>query len=340
MGLPELLAGAMLASLVLYGLLGGADFGGGFWDLLATGPRTKAQRALIDRAIAPVWEANHVWLVLIVVILFSAFPAAFSTASIELHVPLTLLLVGIVLRGSAFVFRKYDLTRGPSERRWGHVFSLSSVFTPLFLGISLGAVTSGRLDQAAAESGTFRLRFIEPWLHVFPLMVGFFAVGLFAFLAAVYLTVEAASEGRALQDDFRKRAMASAWLVLVLAAVTALGPASPDMADVREKLVSSPWTWVLVASAAIAWGTTLRALSIRRFLVARAAAIALGTIVMLGWAFGQYPYLIRPDITIRSAAAPAATLELLAIGLAVGAVFLIPSLFWLLRVFKRPVERP
>src|SRR6185369_1429317 len=108
MELEFLIAVTTLVSLILYALLGGADFGGGLWDLLASGPRAAAQRELVERAIAPVWEANHVWLVLLVVLLFSAFPTAYAAVSVALHVPLALMLVGIVLRGSAFTFRHYD----------------------------------------------------------------------------------------------------------------------------------------------------------------------------------------------------------------------------------------
>src|SRR5262245_56372673 len=131
-----------LISLIAYALLGGADFGAGVWDLLA---RDARQRDLIERAIAPIWEANHVWLVLVVVLLFSAFPPVYAAASIALHIPLSLMLLGIVLRGSAFVVRQYGPLSQVSKRRWGLLFGVSSTVTPLFLGITMGAVTAGRL---------------------------------------------------------------------------------------------------------------------------------------------------------------------------------------------------
>lgn len=120
-GAAELLAGAMLCSLIAYALLGGADFGGGVWDLLATGERAERQRAAIAEAIAPIWEANHVWLILVVVLLFSAFPPAFALMMTALHLPVTLLLIGIVLRGSSFVFRRYDTEESGVQRRWGRI---------------------------------------------------------------------------------------------------------------------------------------------------------------------------------------------------------------------------
>src|SRR5689334_4196758 len=131
--LPALVAGAIATSLNIYAVTGGADFGGGAWDLLASGPRRREQRALVGEAIAPIWDANHVWLILVVVLLFTAFPPVFARLMTLLHIPLTLMLLGIVLRGSAFTFRSYDSKRDTVQRRWGRIFSLASTGTPLLL---------------------------------------------------------------------------------------------------------------------------------------------------------------------------------------------------------------
>jgi cytochrome d ubiquinol oxidase subunit II len=186
--LETIIAGVMVGALVLYALLGGADYGGGVWDLFAFGRRAREQRALIADAIGPVWEANHVWLILIVVVLFTAFPPAFAVIATALNIPITLLLIGIVLRGTAFTFRTYDVQRDDVQRRWSLVFSIASIITPILLGTTLGAIASGtiRVENHAVTSG-----FFSSWLAPFPLSVGFFALALFAFLAAVYLTVEA-----------------------------------------------------------------------------------------------------------------------------------------------------
>src|SRR4051794_18645746 len=140
-----LLAGAIGVALCLYFLFGGADFGGGVWDLLASGPRAAEQRRAIGAAIGPVWEANHVWLILVIVVLFTGFPAAFGAISVALHVPLTLFLVGVVLRGSAFAFRSLDLSGDRGQRRFGLVFSMASTIAPLLLGMSVGALVSGNI---------------------------------------------------------------------------------------------------------------------------------------------------------------------------------------------------
>ena len=344
MGLPELLGGVTLAALVLYALLGGADYGGGVWDLLATGPRARAQRDLIAHSIGPVWEANHVWLVLAVVLLFVCFPPAFARMGTELHIPLTLALVGIVLRGSAFTFRTYDLRHDDVQRQFGRVFAVASLLTPLLLGVVLGALASGRMAAGEAEPRTFAARFVDPWVAPFPLAVGLFALVLFAYLAAVYLTLE--TEDRALQDDFRRRALASGVLAGVLALAVFL-LAEEGAPTIREGLTASPWTWPLQLVTAALAVTALAALFRRRFVLARICAAAQVGLIVVGWGAAQYPRLIEPDLTLRAAAAPAATLRLVAWTLALGALVLLPSLLYLFRVFKggvlsgpRPPARP
>src|SRR3954468_18041550 len=191
-GLPEMIAAVMVLALNAYVLTGGADFGGGVWDLLARGPRRAAQRELIASQIGPIWEANHVWLILVVVLLFTGFPAAFATLGVVLHIPLSLMLVGIVLRGSSFVFRSYGARDDATQQRWSRVFAMASVITPLLLGIIVGSVASGAAGAAAGRLATprdasFAPVYLAPWLSPFPLAMGALALAMFAFLAAVYL---------------------------------------------------------------------------------------------------------------------------------------------------------
>ena len=215
---PEmLLALILMASLTFYVLLGGADYGGGVWDLLSSGPRRQEQRELISNAITPVWEANHVWLVLVVVLLFAGFPAAFAAITTALNIPLTVLIIGIVMRGSSFVFRAYHTGDYQTQRRWGLIFAIASTVTPICLGVVVGAISSGRV---LVRDGVSVNGFLVPWLGTFPVMVGFFALSLFVFLAAVYLTAEAREP--ALQEDFRRKALVSGAIVAVMALGTFL----------------------------------------------------------------------------------------------------------------------
>lgn len=331
LGLPDVLAGLMVVALTMYVLLGGADFGGGVWDLLARGPRKAAQRELVADAIGPIWEANHVWLILVVVMLFSCFPPAFARFATLLHVPLVVMLVGIVLRGSAFTFRTYDSQRDDVQVRWGRTFAIASTLTPVMLGVCVGATISGDLGAVRIDASAYDI-FIAPWCTPFAFAVGVLTLALFAFLAAVYLTVEALDD--ALRDDFRVRALwAGAAVGLCAFAVLALARTSAPFLWTR--LAEERWALPLHGLAALAAITGFVALITRRFRLARFAAALQATCLVWGWAWAQFPYLLPPGMTISDAAAPEATLRLVLIGLAVGLVVLVPSFWYLFRVFKR-----
>ncbi len=324
------IAGVVMVALNFYVLFAGADFGGGVWDFLASGPRRQAQRDIISHALAPIWEANHVWLILVIVLLFTCFPAAFATIAIALHIPLTLMLVGIVLRGSAFIFRSYGSDHDAAQQRWGRVFAIASIVTPVLLGMCVGAVATGGLGMTSF-TGPFAEHFIWPWLTMFGVGVGLMALALFSFLAAVYLTVE--TEGTPLQNDFRTRALWSAAAVFVLAfGVLALSWRAAPM--VRQGLMAGSLALPVHIVTGISAVTAIAALWTRRFKLARAAAAAQVTFILWGWAAAQYPYLLPPTLTIEAAAAPSRTLGLVLWALAAGACVLFPSLFYLFRIFK------
>lgn len=333
---PELLvAGVMLAALILYTLSGGADFGGGVWDLLATGPRREAQRRLIDRTIAPIWEANHVWLILLVVLLFVCFPTAFAAVSTALHIPLALMLLGVVLRGSAFTFRHYDPLHGADARRWSRVFEVASLITPVTLGVVLGALSDGFV----VDPGTGRVTtdFVSQWLAPYPFAVGAFTLALFAFLAAVYLADQA--EDPALRDDFRGRALASALAVGVTAGLAYLA-ARTGAPRIHAGLSSSGWALPLHLATGAAAVAAIAALWLRRFRAARVVAIVQAALIVLGWASAQYPYLAVPGYTIEETAAPSTILVPVLYALGLGALLLVPALAYLYAVFLRRGSRP
>jgi cytochrome d ubiquinol oxidase subunit II len=331
-GLAEIIAGIMVLALNAYILTGGADFGGGVWDLLASGPSRDEQRSLIERSIAPVWEANHVWLIVVVVLLFSAFPPAFGTLGIVLHIPISLMLVGIVLRGSAFVFRSYG--RQDQGKRWGTVFAVTSLFTPVILGMIIGAIVSDRVGDASTRVGSasFNDVFVRPWLSPFTIAVGAFALALFAFLAATYLTL--AAETAVLRDVFRRRALAAAAAVFVLAAA-ALALSFQEAPRVAHGVTGAWWSMPLHLCTAVAAITAIVALWRRSYRLARIAAAAQVSLVLWGWALAQLPYVIPPTLTLGQAASPRETLTLLLVGLCIGFVVLIPSLRYLYHTFSR-----
>ena len=323
----------VVVSLTFYALLGGADYGGGLWDLLASGKTADRQRATIARAIGPVWEANHVWLIAAIVIVFTGFPRAFAMLSTFLHVPLTFVLIGLVFRGSAFVFRAYGPDDPRHKRFWGRIFAVASTATPLFLGVVVGAITEGELPEAI--DGSFADLFVRPWMTPFSLAVGMFALALFGYLAAVYLTVEATDPDE--RAAFRARALGSGVAVGVLAA-TVLILAAPA---VRRGLVASTWAIPLHVATGLSAIAALGCLWTRRYRPARLAAGAQVTLILWGWALAQYPYAIRPHLTLAAAAAPENVHIMLLQVLGVGALVLAPSLFFLFRISgPRGGDRP
>jgi cytochrome d ubiquinol oxidase subunit II len=343
LGLPEVVAGILVLALNAYLVTGGADFGGGVWDLLASGPRRDAQRALVEEQIGPIWEANHVWLVLVVVILFTAFPPAFATLGIVLHVPLSLMLIGIVLRGSSFVFRSYGARDDASQRRWGRVFAGASIVTPVLLGVIVGAIASGAVGRAAARlpaanvprtiTPTFAETFITPWFAPFPLAMGALALSMFALLAATYLA--AAARDDALRADFRRRGLGAALAVMVVALV-GLVIAHRDAPTLGRGLTTG-WAIFPVATGLAAL-LAIQALRTRRWALARIAAAVQVSLILWGWVAAQYPLLIPPTETMSASAAPRVTLTLLLYALAGGGAILLPALAWLFRLFGRRAD--
>jgi cytochrome d ubiquinol oxidase subunit II len=299
---------------------------------LAFGPRRREQRALIEKALGPIWEANHVWLILAIVVLFTGFPPAFARITTVLHIPLLLMLIGVIARGAAFSFRSYGDPAREMERPWGPVFAVASLLTPLLLGMSLGAIASGRV--VAPERTDV---FISSWLAPFPFSVGLYALGMFAFLAAVYLTVEA-EEGE-LREAFRRRAMISEIVLGVLAAAV-LAAAELWAGGVLRALTRAPWSWALHAVTAASALTVLWALWRRRYGLARVAAALQVSLIIWGWAFSQYPFLVRPDLTLENAAAPPVTLRLMLGALVAGTLILLPAFLYLFRVFGKLRRRP
>jgi len=272
------------------------------------------------------------------VLLFTCFPPAFARLGTLLHIPLSLVLIGIVLRGSAFTFWRYGGTEDKELRHWGVLFAIASLVTPVLLGTTVGAIASGALGDGGRGTGDgFVGTYVRPWLNPFTLSVGLFALVAFAFLAAVYLTLEA--EDRELRADFRTRALGTG-VALFGAAALALLLSARYAPLVRNGLIFAGWAVPLHAFTAVAAITALAALARGAWRVARIVAAIQVSLILWGWGLSQYPYILPPDLTIADAAAPAATLRLALGALALGAVVLLPSLAYLFRVFKKGPAAP
>jgi cytochrome d ubiquinol oxidase subunit II len=319
---------AIGGGLVLYALTGGPDFGAGVWSLLARGPRKAAQREALHHAIAPIWEANHVWLIFVIVVLFSAFPRAFSAISIALHIPIALALLGIVFRGAAFAFHAYGIQTDRTRARWSRVFYISSIATPVLLGNIAGALGTGqiRVINSRVTSG-----FFAGWTTPFAWVVGFFTLALFATLAAVYLCAE--TEDPELSDDFRARAL---WAEVVTGVLAGLVPwrASVEAPALYAKLMESSWTWMVQAATAACAVITILLLWVREVRMARYTCALQAALVVAGWGLAMDQHFVLPDVSVAYSIGYAPVLPAFAIAFGGGALLLVPAFWFLLRVFK------
>jgi cytochrome d ubiquinol oxidase subunit II len=326
--LADVVLVVMWLGLTAYALLGGADFGGGFWDLLAGGAeRGRPQRELIEHSIGPIWEANHVWLIFVLVVLWTGFPMAFAAVMSTLYLPLTLAAFGVILRGSAFAFRKAVPEVG-LKRVFGATFALSSILTPYFLGAVAGGVASGRVPPGNARGDV-----VTSWVNPTSALGGVMAVGVCAYLAAVYLTADSARTGdSAMADSFRLRALASGGVIglVALVGVIVLRADAPALYDGLTHRAAP-----LIAVSAAAGAASLWLLWRRYYVWARPAAALAVTAVLWGWGAGQYPNLLEPDLTVDEAAASSAALGPLLVTLGIAVVIVVPSLVALFVLFQR-----
>jgi cytochrome d ubiquinol oxidase subunit II len=301
-----------------YALFGGADFGAGFWDLIAGGAeRGERPRAAIQRSLTPVWEANHVWLIFILVVLWTAFPPAFSAVFTTLYVPIALAALGIVLRGAGFAFRK-SIVGLSGRRAAGATFALSSVLTPFFMGTVVGAIASGEVP-AEGSGAPF-----SSWLAPLPLLTGAIFVASGAYLAAVFLVGDARRHGEAdLERYFTRRALGAA-VVAGVAAFAGLFALHSEARYVFDRLTEQGLPLV-IASALCGLGVLGALLrGWRRPLRPLAASAVIA--VIWGWGVAQFPYLLPESLTIGEAAAPDPTLITVFVVFAVAAVLVLPSL--------------
>ena len=317
----------ILLALAAYMVLGGADFGAGLWTLLARRGRsgTEATRDHARHAMGPVWEANHVWLIFVLVVCWTAYPVAFGSIFSTLAIPLLVAALGIILRGSAYALRgTLDGARG--RRPVEDVFALSSSLTPFALGSVIGAIAAGRVPVGNAQGDEF-----SSWTGSTSLMIGALAVACCGYLAAVYLAADARRLGRrTLELDFRDRALVSGVVAGVLA-LAGLLVVRDDVPSLWVGLTSGGGA-AMVAVSAAAGVTSLLLVRHSRFGPARVAAALAVAAIVAGWGFAQAPRFL-PELTIEQAAAGHATLVAVVVAAGIGAVVLAPALVLLFRLF-------
>jgi cytochrome bd ubiquinol oxidase subunit II len=332
----------MLANVVLvflwggitaYVLLAGADFGAGFWDLLAgSANRGAARRERIAESIGPVWEANHVWLIFALVVTWTGFPTVFASIASTLYVPLTVVAFGVILRGSAFAFRKV-VSELALQRIFGASFALSSVLTPFFLGLVAGAIASGRVPLGVARGDV-----ITSWLNPTSLIGGALAVEVSAYLAAVYLIRDCErNHDQDLAAYFRTRAL----VMGVITGITALAGIAVLHADAPRLYGGLTHRGLpLVAVSALSGSLSLILLLLRHHVAVRITAALAVVSVLWAWGVAQYPDVLSGVVTVSAAAAPDQTLVALVVVLAVGTALLIPSLVLLYGLFQTAPAPP
>jgi len=308
----------LFTAVTLYAILGGADFGAGFWDLVAGGTaRGERPREVIDHSIAPVWEANHVWLIFVFVVLWTCFPEAYASITLTLFVPLSLAALGIVFRGASFAFRK-AVFRTRDRRNFGAAFAISSVLVPYFLGSVVGAIASGRIPAGGVAGDPW-----SSWINPTSILGGVMAVVMAAYLASVYLVWDA----RRLANDemaeyFRTRAIVAA-VVAGVVAFAGIFVIHHDAPFLYEGLTSRGLPAIIV-SALCGLGS-LALLVRRRPRWARVLAAGAVATIVLGWGMAQWDYVLPQTLTVAQAAAPSGTITAVLVATALAVVILGPS---------------
>jgi cytochrome d ubiquinol oxidase subunit II len=326
--MSDMAAVVLLTALAAYAVFGGADFGAGFWDLTAgSADRGAPRRALIERSIGPVWEANHVWLIFIFVVSWTAFSEAYASIMLTLFVPLTIAALGIVLRGASFAFRKSVVTLR-TRRLFGAAFAISSVLVPYCMGAVAGGIASGRVP-AGGRAGDA----VDSWINPTSVVTGVLAVVSVAYLAAVYLVWEARrDDDTELAEYFRRRAVVSAVLVAVVGAV-GMVVLHGDAPYVFDGMTGRALPVVIVGVVCGLGALVLLARDVSRG--ARVLAVLAVAGIVVAWGVAQWPYLLPESLTVSDAAAPSGTLQALVVTVVLAVLIVVPGFVLLYALDQR-----
>ena len=321
-------------SLLLYVVLAGADFGSGIVELFSSKKNQEKTKKTVYRVMGPIWEANHIWIIIIIVILWVAFPKFYNILTIHLHIPLTLTLLGITLRGVAFVFRHYDAYIDKSQVLYDWMFRFSSLLTPIFLGMTFGATISGEITITENyDSHGFKELFINPWLNVFSILVGLFFAGLCAFLASILLIGEAEADKTNIY--LKKSKMAT--ITIVLLGLVLLCYGYLDNTVFVSNFIDNPYSIGLIVLSALLIYPLLHSIKNTYVILSRTFAGLQVLFILSAAICAHYPNLIITEnarISIMDGMASESTINVLGCSLIVGGILIIPGLFHLLKSFK------
>lgn len=325
--------------ILLYFLLGGADFGAGIIELFTSRKNIKSTRTTMYHAIGPVWEANHMWLIIAIVILFVGFPRIYTTMSVYLHIPLLIMLVGIIARGTAFVFRHYDAVVDEMQGVYNSIFVYSSFITPLFLGIIAGSVVSGRIDPQATS---FLDAYVYSWLNWFSVAVGFFTVALCGFLAAVYLIGEATNAHD--KRRFIKKALVLNIIAVALGGLVFYAALVEDVPLIYW-LFGNKLSFSAIVAATLSLALLWYLLQKGKAKILRVLAGFQVSMILFAISYTHFPDFVLMaggnHLSLWETQAPESTINALGWALVLGSVLILPFLMYLFYSFqKKPVTDP
>jgi cytochrome d ubiquinol oxidase subunit II len=326
--------GFLFFAIVLYFLLGGADFGAGIIELFTSKKNRHGTRKISYEAIGPVWEANHMWLVIAIVILMVGFPVIYSQMCTYLHIPMLIMLLGIMARGTAFAFRSYDAIKGErTQNLYNHIFVYSSFITPLFLGIIAGSAISRQIDPGAQD---FLSAYIYSWLNYFSVAVGLFTVALSGYLAAVYLIGEAKNQKDA--QRFTRKALLMNIVAVIFGGLVFIA-AGYQHIDLAQRIFGNPVSLFAVIAASISLIIQWLWISSGKKMIIRLPAGFQVTMILLAVGYMHYPnFVILKDgsaLSLLTLHAPDSTLSDLGVALIIGSFIILPSLFYLYYSFRQ-----
>lgn len=324
-------------AILLYIVLGGADFGAGIIEIFTSERNISRTQRTLYQAIGPIWEANHMWLIIAVVILFVAYPIVYSTLSVYLHIPLLIMLMGIIARGTAFVFRHYDAVHDDLQNLYNKVFRLSSFVTPFFLGVIAGSTVSGHIN---VDAESFLDAYVFSWLNPFSMTVGLFTVVLCGYLASVYLIGEAKNtEDRSRFIRKAKRMNVSAVIIGACVFVVAVLDDIPLLQWVFADAVGI----TAVIGATISLFAMWKTMGKVPIMMTRAMAGFQVTMILLAISYAHFPDFVilrgGSNLSLLKNTAPESTINALGWALLIGSIFILPALFYLYYSFQKKSER-